>query len=271
MSKKMSLVALVAVFLFSVCSFVSVVAQDPAPAAGGDAAAPAVAAPKEKSMTVWQFWCAGGWAMWPLGATSVVSLGLTIFGFMQTRTEKMLRPDLIPQIQENLEKQNIEEAMNICNSNPCIMTNILTAGLRRLTHGVLDVASMEKAMEEASVEETQAGLRPITVISLMAMIAPMLGLLGTVDGMISAFNKIGMGMMGNPEKLAEDIGVAMITTWTGLVVAIPAMFFYFFLKTKYIAQVARCAKVLGDVTHHLVVSTTKAQTGGEAAAESRQA
>jgi biopolymer transport protein ExbB len=116
---------------------------------------------------------------------------------------------------------------------------------------------MEKAMEEASVQETAGGLKPINYLSIIAQIAPMLGLLGTVSGMIKAFQKIGLGGMGEPEKLAGDIGEAMVTTATGLVIGIPAMFFYFFLKSKYMSNVASLARVLGNLLSEFVASSRR--------------
>ena len=132
------------------------------------------------------------------------------------------------------------------------MTNVLTAGLQRISGGVLDVDSMEKAMEEASVEETTAGMKPISYLSIVAQTAPMLGLLGTVSGMIKAFQKIGLGGMGDPERLAADIGEAMVTTATGLIIGIPAMFFYFFLKSRYMTNVSAATRVLGNPNGRLV-------------------
>jgi biopolymer transport protein ExbB len=145
----------------------------------------------------------------------------------------------------------------------------MLSGIQRLSDGYLDVESMEKAMEEASVEETAAGLKPINYLSIIAQIAPMLGLLGTVSGMIKAFDKIGKGGMGKPEALAGNIGEAMITTATGLIIGIPAMFFYFFLKGKYLSNVSRLARMLGNLSHSLVSASRRAgdETAGEEAYE----
>jgi len=107
-------------------------------------------------------------------------------------------------------------------------------------------------MEEASVHEVTAGLKPINYLSIIAQIAPMLGLLGTVSGMIKAFQKIGMGGMGKPELLAADIGEAMVTTATGLIIGIPAMFFYFYLKTRFMSNVSEMSRLLGNLCHQLV-------------------
>jgi len=210
--------------------------------------------PAETTMTLWQFWTVGGWCMWPLGAVNVASVALIVYGFLWVRDRKMLLPELIPGIQESLAHLRIDEATATCTQNPSMMTNVLHAGLQRISGGVLDVPAMEKAMEEASVEETQAGLRMINYISVSAQIAPMLGLLGTVSGMIKAFQKIGRGAMGKPELLANDIGEALITTAYGLIIGIPAMVFYFYLKSRYTANITRMGRLLGNLTHHLVSS-----------------
>jgi biopolymer transport protein ExbB len=232
-----------------------------APAAPGtNVTAQAGAASDKQWDTLYGMWVVGGPVMWPIGAVSVLALGLTIYGYMVIRADKMIRPDLVPKLQEALGKMNIEEALTICNGNPCMLTNVLGAGLQRVSEGVLDVASMEKAMEEASIEETNDGMKPLNNLSVSSQIAPMLGLLGTVTGMIGAFNKIGMGAMGDPEKLAGDIGEAMITTAFGLIVAIPAMFAYFHLKGQFIGNTAKVGRVIGNLTHHLVVSTRESGT-----------
>jgi len=208
--------------------------------------------------SLWGIIKQGGITMFPLAALSIAGIGLIIYGFMIVGTDKMLKPELVPQLQDRLNELDYEGAQNLCITDPCIMTNILNAGLDRINDGVLDVASMEKAMEEASVQEVTVGMRPISYLSIIAQIAPMLGLFGTVLGMIKAFQKISLGGMGNAELLAGNIGEAMVTTATGLVVAIPTMLFYFYLKTRFTANVSQLSRILGNLTHHLVSASRKA-------------
>jgi biopolymer transport protein ExbB len=78
-----------------------------------------------------------------------------------------------------------------------------------------------------------------------------------VTGMIGAFDKIGMGAMGSPEKLAGDIGEAMITTAAGLMVAIPCMFIYFFYKAKFTQNVAHISRLLGNYVHQVNVAAKR--------------
>jgi biopolymer transport protein ExbB len=224
--------------------------------------APAATA-KTDNTTLLGMWKVGGPVMWPIGATSVIALALTVYGFLNFRDDKMLRPDLVQGLQQSLDSLNIEEALTTCNANPSFLTNVLSAGLQRVSDGVVDVNSMEKAMEEASIQETTDGMKPLNNLSVASQVAPMLGLLGTVSGMISAFNKIGMGAMGDPEKLANDIGEAMITTAFGLIVAIPAMFAYFYLKGQYVSNISKAARIIGNLVHHLVVTTRRVNGGTE--------
>ncbi len=227
-----------------------------AQAAEAVAAAGAAVAP-ETETTLISLLKQGGLLMYPLGLLSVATIGLAVYGFMIVRTGKMLTPELVPPLQDALDRLDLEEAVQICRGTPSILTNIIQAGLMRISDGILDVPSMEKAMEEAAVEETSAGLQSISYLSIIAQIAPMLGLLGTVSGMIKAFQKIGQGGMGKPELLAGNIGEAMVTTATGLLIGIPAMFLYFYLKNRYSANISRLGRVIGNLSHRLVVASRR--------------
>ncbi len=200
--------------------------------------------------------------MLPLGLLSVSMIGLAVYGFLTVPEKKMITPELVPQLQNALNELRMEDASSICASNPSLLTNILGAGLQRISDGILDVPAMEKAMEEASVEETASGIKTINYLSIIAQIAPMIGLLGTVWGMIGAFDTIGAGGMGSPERLADDIGQAMVTTASGLIIGIPAMFLYFHLKGRYSANVTRLGRILGNLSHSLVAATRRVSEEG---------
>lgn len=215
-------------------------------------------APQGSGKTLWDLWVVGGPVMWPIGLCSVAGIGLAIYCAIQYRVPKMARLDVHVNLSNALDTLNFHEAHLICNSAPCMMTSILKAGLERVSKTEeVDVVAFEKAMEEASVEEITEWQKPLGHLSLAAQIAPMLGLLGTVTGMIGAFDKIGMGAMGSPEKLAGDIGEAMVTTAAGLIVAIPCMFLYFFYKAKFTSNVAHVSRLLGNFVHQVDLATKK--------------
>jgi len=220
---------------------------------------------KMSGKSLLDYWNVGGPVMYPIGLCSVAGIGLAIYSAMQFRIEKMARPDISDALYTAMGSLDFATAKALCEGAPCMLTTILAAGLSRLESSKdVDIASFEKAMEEASVEEVTEWQKPLTHLSLASQIAPMLGLLGTVTGMIGAFNKIGMGDMGSPEKLASNIGQAMLTTAAGLIVAIPCMFAYFYFKGKFTGNVARVSRLLGNYVHHLSLAIKARESGGYA-------
>jgi biopolymer transport protein ExbB len=241
-----------------------VLAQEGAPAAAAAAGTVVTeSAAVGRDWTLWTMILMGGWTMIPIGLESVLAIGLIIYGMLMVKPQKMLAVDLLPQLQDELDRLHLDNAKSLCAGTPCLLTNTLHAGLERISSGVLDVSSMEKAMEEASVQEITNGMRPINYLSIIATSAPMWGLLGTVSGMIKAFNKIGLGGMGKPELLASNIGEAMITTAAGLLVAIPTLFAYFFIKGRFVSNVSQMNRLLGNLSHRLVEAARRGD-GGQA-------
>lgn len=244
--------------------------------ANAQSAAPEAAQGQWNSL--WDYWKVGGFCMYPIGLCSVAAVGLAIYCFIIFKSGKMTQTDLVPVIGQSLRNLDIAQAKSLCKSTPGILTNVLSAGLARIEPGrKIDQPEIEKAMEEVSVEELNAGMKPLTYLSVVSQVAPMFGLLGTVTGMIGAFNKIGMGQMGSPEKLASNIGEAMITTAAGLIVAIPTMFAYFGFKAQYTGNISRISSLLGDLMHalsigvrdHGDIAPSEVETAAPAAEENR--
>lgn len=214
-----------------------------------------------KKLTLWEWFKIGGWAMWPLLGCSVGVVFLVIRNFMILNSSKLLREDLVPQITDHIVKLDIKGVRAVCQSNSTLMTRILDSGMERVETAGLDMSSIEKAMEEASTEEVASYLLPINAVNIIAVVSPMLGLLGTVSGMIKAFFNISLGGMGKPEMLASNIGEALITTQTGLIVAIPAMAFYFYFKNDFTKTVALAGKLIGRLIDRLRMEATNQSTG----------
>jgi len=201
----------------------------------------------------------GGWAMYPLGALSVGGIALILYNFIAVRPKKLLDVDKLEEVGGKARGFNIEEAQQLCAENPSPLTNIAAAGLERITADYVDVESMEKAMEEASVEELSGPFVYINYLSVIATLSPMVGLLGTVSGMVKAFNAIAAQGVGQPQALANNISEALITTATGMIIGIPAMFFYFYFKNKYGRITSSVSRIIGDFHHEFVASIRKQQ------------
>ena len=188
----------------------------------------------------------GGWAMWPLGGFSIFMVTLIIQNFMNLRPKVLLHNEQMPALLEMMMGRKVKSALIYCRKNPSLFTNTLGAGLERcLDDEVIDFMKVKESVEEASIEQTSKLMKPIDYLSIIGASAPMLGLLGTVSGMIKAFNTMGTTGMGKPELLAANIGEALITTATGLVIAIPAMFFFFFFKKGFQKTLATLGRNVG--------------------------
>jgi len=229
--KKRSRVAGMMVLVFAGAVF-TVWAQD---AAGGGV----------KSMTFMDMLKQGGWAMWPLGAFSVATLFFIIRNSLLLRPKNLLRADLKPDIEKFLSERNLAGVREICQNNPSLMTSVLDAGLERISENDFDPVHVMEAIEEAGNEQMVTFMKPINYLSMIGSISPMIGLLGTVSGMIKAFQNIAMGGMGKPEVLASNIGEALITTAAGLIIAIPAMTFYFIYKNNFIKHMSTMGRMVG--------------------------
>ena len=188
----------------------------------------------------------GGWAMYPLGLFSVAMFYFIIRNAMLLRERNMLREDLKPQIEELMSKRDVQGVRDLCAANDSLLTAVLDAGMERISEEhEYDASHVMEAVEEAGNEQMVAFMKPINFLSIIGGTAPMLGLLGTVSGMIKAFSIIAQGGMGDPGKLAGSIGEALITTATGLVIAIPAMIAYFLFKNNFIKSMSTMGRMVG--------------------------
>ncbi|MDF7806390.1 MotA/TolQ/ExbB proton channel family protein [Pontiellaceae bacterium B12219] len=188
----------------------------------------------------------GGWAMYPLGLFSVAMFYLIIRNSLLLREKNMLREDLAPQIEELMAKRDVAGLRELCAANDSLITAVLDAGMERISgEHDYDPQHVMEAIEEAGNEQMVIFMKPINFLSIIGGTAPMLGLLGTVSGMIKAFSIIAQGGMGDPGKLAGSIGEALITTATGLLIAIPAMIAYFLFKNNFIKSMSTMGRMVG--------------------------
>jgi biopolymer transport protein ExbB len=226
-------------------------AQDEAKPATETTAAKDKAAPVSGEKTLWELIKVGGWIMVPIGLMSVAGAALVIRNFMVLQDKKLLRPDLIPTMQQHMAMRDVYQVQQMCVDNPSLLTSVLSAGLERVTGNEIDLETIEEAIQESSTEQMVSYMVPISYLSIIGVVAPMLGLLGTVSGMIKAFYKLAAGGMGKPELLAENIGEAMVTTAAGLILAIPAMAFYFYFKGNFMKTMASLGRITGTLIESL--------------------
>lgn len=180
--------------------------------------------------TFMDYWRQGGPTMWPLLGTAVWATAVLIELLMKLRIRLMCPPEIIQQLYQTLMVKDYQKAWKIGMDHPSVATRILCAALEKLPNGreAFDTAALESASNETNVFKSKNAY-----INLNSTIAPLLGLFGTISGMVGAFNSMAYsGAVGDPSKLAGDIGEALITTYAGLVIAIPGLCAYYILGNR---------------------------------------
>ena len=171
---------------------------------------------------------AGGWLMLPITLASVLAAGICIERAWSLRTAEVAPPALVERLSDARRgKFDAVELEALCGQSS--LGRILAAGLQAQGRGR---ERMKEAMQEAAAGVVHDLERYLTTLGTIASISPLLGLLGTVVGMIHVFDALLAGGASNPAVLAGGISEALVTTAAGLVVAIPALIFHRYLLRK---------------------------------------
>ncbi len=176
---------------------------------------------------------------------SVCGLALAIEHTVSIRREKLIPPYILSELESLFDEEEYEEAMDLCDQEDSVLCRIVGAGLAKIGGGY---ARMKESVDEVSTEETTTLVQKISYLSLIASVAPMLGLLGTVIGMVEAFNVIAtMKGAANPADLAEGISKALMTTLMGLIVAIPCLAAYMFFRNRVMKLSLEASAISGEL------------------------
>jgi biopolymer transport protein ExbB len=172
----------------------------------------------------------GGPLMFVLLGIEIVVLTLILESCFTVNTLKVLPVDLVEAIEEDFEKNDVDAVVTKCEENVGMLSNVLHAGLTAPSPVEGDV---KEAIELAGEHEGESFMTHVGYLSIFGVIAPMVGLLGTVFGMIIAFAKVAFEQaIGKPYLLAGGIYQALFTTAFGLIIGIPAMFMYYYFKNR---------------------------------------
>jgi biopolymer transport protein ExbB len=268
--------------LLSVSLFVnSLPAQDastpaaaPAPAAAdAGSAAPADGAatpPPPKDTSLADMLYQGGFVMYILAAASVCLVWFTAEGFVILRAKKLAPPALIARILEAFKAGNYQEAWNICRANKCFLSNVLGNGLERIGRSK---DAVEFIVEETALREANDLKTNTTYLSVIGVVSPMIGLTGTVWGMIGAFKALGDNGISNPSLLAGKIGEVLVATMSGLVVAVPAFIFFYVLRARAQSAIlhaeSQVYRLLDDIPYEQLSGVRIGENFGTEASKSR--
>jgi len=217
-------------------------AQDAADEFGAPAAAPAPAAPaaadqpageapaKQQSLLAWTMDSLG----WPYVvvflALSFTFVSLFVMNILAARRETMLPQELVDGFEEKLNEKEFQAAYDLARADESVLGQVLSAGLAKLSKGYNKAL---EGMQEVGEEESMKLEHRLSYMALIGNLSPMIGLFGTVQGMISSFQVIALGgATPKPADLAAGISTALFTTLVGLAVAIPAIAAYNILRNR---------------------------------------
>ena len=185
----------------------------------------------------------GGWAMIPLGLCSIGLVFLVVYNFIMLTKARFSPTELEAPLLENMQNCMVRSAIEVASTSPSFLGRMLAYSLPAIDatkHEDLGREAVEDRMADFTIKENRPFMNWITYLSIIAQVAPMLGLLGTVSGMIGAFDVLRTTGGTDPQQLSGDISEALITTAAGLGIAIPALAFFFFFRNRLTGLVADC-------------------------------
>jgi biopolymer transport protein ExbB len=182
----------------------------------------------------------------PIEILSIATVAAIIEHFVSLQRDKLVPPQLIVELETLIEEKKYDQAISLCQASRNYLTNIVAAAIARLADGY---DSMRAAALTACDEENLKLIHKISWLSLFGSLGPMMGLFGTVVGMVMAFTQIAQEVgTPSPQDLAQGIFTALVTTVWGLLVAMPALGFFYVFKMR----VQRLSIELGNVALEIV-------------------
>jgi biopolymer transport protein ExbB len=200
----------------------------------------------------------------PVGAVivllSVLAVGLMIANMIILRKERLAPPDVVDRLREMFRENDIETAQAYCKAeeNQCFLTRMFAASLRRCERSAFGFLELRSALEEAGQREIDRLQRITDGIALLAGLGPMMGLLGTVIGMIGAFRTLGaLEGAQRSQELATWMSVALVTTAEGLVLAIPCTIAYSFFRRRIDRLVGEVSDIAEELSSFVQQSASR--------------
>ncbi len=251
-------VAILVALSWSMATSAPAVAQDadgdPPAAAANEGGGETTAAPKKKNYLTWAYESLGlGYSLIFL-ALSFTLVALFVMNLLQARRENVLPTELIEGFEAHLNAKQFQEAYELASSDESFLGKVLSAGLGKVSKGY---GQAIEAMQEVGEDENMKLEHRLSYMALIGSISPMIGLLGTVQGMIASFDVIATATGApKPSELASGISTALFTTLVGLAVAIPAISAFNILRNR----IDRLVLEVGIISEGLM---SRFQTGGK--------
>jgi biopolymer transport protein ExbB len=210
-------------------------------------------AAKVESQSLLDIYVKGGWVMHAIAASSFAVIAVIGYCVTRIRKKTMIPSGLQASLAAALANQDVTGAMKLCDADPSSLSHVIKETLTKAGAGVefYSKADLEAAAAETIFHEETRFMLWVNMLNGLAAVAPMMGLLGTVSGMIGSFEQLAAGA-AKPSDFAGGIGEAMITTAAALIVAIPAMMAYFVFKNMLQALVSELAHSTSTLINRFV-------------------
>jgi biopolymer transport protein ExbB len=218
-------------------------------AAAATAATTGAAGEAVRSLSLAELFRRGGVMMYPLALMSVIGLALIIYFFITLRREQVvpdvLRKDVVDKINHGL----LEDARTACSYRPCPFSEVALVALEvAQSSQPRDRALLKDVIEGEGARQAIAIQGQVQYLFDLAVLSPMVGLVGTVFGMIQAFNAVALDLAkAKPMILAAGVGEALVATASGLLVGIPTMAFYAYFRGRSSGLISRLEAAATDV------------------------
>jgi len=190
----------------------------------------------------------GGPIMHIIALCSVAVTSVGGYCALMFRKKKLMPPALVAQLNEFMTQRDLQSAYSLCNATPCMMTDILAGSLTKANfeRDMYNKNAMENHISDECFRHETKMMVIVNYMNTFAVLAPMIGLLGTTAGMITSFSALTAGK-AEATDLAKGIGEALIATAGGLLLAIPSMFLYFFFRGLLTSNMADLHKTLSHM------------------------
>jgi len=208
----------------------------------------------EQTLSLWQIIQLGGILMWPLGALSVLGLTLVAFYLFTLRREQIVPTQFTEEANRAARHQGMDGLEAVCQQYDCPASRAILAGIQHIRiSGDTEPQLVLNAIQSEGGRQAERLWRRIQYLLDIGVISPLVGLMGTVFGMIRAFNAIYLQYgTSKPVTLAGGVAEALITTAAGLVIAVPSMLLYSYFRGRTAALITQMEEVCARLSAHLL-------------------
>jgi biopolymer transport protein ExbB len=233
-------------------------AEAPAKSAAAPAAAEGATPPAQRNMLQWAIHASG-----PIGGLllllSIYFGALVIRLFMEFRVSEAVPASLVDRLEAAIRDKKFQDAYDACKDNDSFLARLVRTGISNLPNGRPEA---KESMQNAAEEIVTTREMKISYLAIIGTLGPMIGLVGTIWGMIMSFQEIATaaGSQPKPEKVAEGISTALFITLEGVSISVPAIFFFAFFRNRIAIMTMEATKVADRTINSLVAAAKQTKT-----------